>query len=864
MTTPRYAPGAANDDKWSNTRWAAALALAYFVGSELGYILSLGPSVGGTFWPPAGITLAFFLTAPRRAWPILLVAASLANLLSDVLHGQNLPATLGFAAANIGEALAGAVLLRRLLPHRVTFTRLSELAMLSLVVAFVSAPPAAALGAYVAEGFTPNPPGFPAGWRTWWVGDAVGAIVLTPFVVRLIREWHRRRAIAAGTWLEAAAFGFTVVAVTQLVFSAPPSSIAMPLLVFPVLLWGSLRLGMAAVGAALCAVVVLTTRDTTLGLGPFAVERLSLGDRLIELQIYVGVMALSFYALAALWEERARTAAALQVAHQGLEARHRRIVEQAPLAIVSIHPDGSVSDANPAWREIWGTTATRTGGWPSRQPGLAALVDRAFTGEIVELPERELATGSGSGTGTRRVRGFAYPVKDDADRVTEVVVIEQDITEAVAAHQRLVDVNRSLREREEELSHALREMAEAQAHREQLLTAERVARSDAERASRLKDEFLSTLSHELRTPLNAIVGWAHILGKGPDPSAAERAIEAIVRNAHAQSKLIEDLLDMSRIAAGKISLVSERVRATDIVSAAVSALQPVAQAKGVTLSLTDDTRGTWIAADAMRLQQVVTNLLDNGIRFTPAGGHVDLTTTAADGAVRIVVRDDGAGIPPDFLPSVFDRFRQADGSTTRRHGGLGLGLSIARQIVILHGGTIEAQSDGQGHGAAFTVTLPVAAEGATPMVAGSPEETAADALVGLRLIVVDDHDDGRELLRRLLEDHGCVVTAVSSAREALRALDGGSCDMLVTDIGMPDMDGYELLRLVRSGAHAGTKVVAVTAFARAEDRTRAMAAGFDDHVAKPVTPAQFLRAVTRLASRRPVTAPSAHGPRAVQ
>src|SRR5690606_22217570 len=245
-----------------------------------------------------------------------------------------------------------------------------------------------------------------------------------------------------------------------------------------------------------------------------------------------------------------------------------------------------------------------------------------------------------SGTATRRVRGFAYPVKDDADRVTEVVVIEQDITEAVAAHQRLVDVNRSLRDREEELSHALREMAEAQAHREQLLTAERVARSDAERASRLKDEFLSTLSHELRTPLNAIVGWAHILGKGPDPSAAERAIEAIVRNAHAQSKLIEDLLDMSRIAAGKISLVSERVRATDIVSAAVSALQPVAQAKGVTLSLTDDTRGTWIAADAMRLQQVVTNLLDNGIRFTPAGGHVDLTTTAADGAVRIVVRDD--------------------------------------------------------------------------------------------------------------------------------------------------------------------------------------------------------------------------------
>ena len=306
---------------------AALFALAYFAGSELGYALSLGPSVGGTFWPPAGISLAAFLASRFRSWPLLVIGGAAANFTSDVVHGQLLQASIGFTAANLAEPVLGAFLVRLALPGPFTLTRLPELGVLILVVALASTPVAAAFGAFIAERFTPDPPGFAAGWRTWWVGDMVGALVVAPFALRLITGWSRRGTITTRTWLEALAFAVAVWSITHVIFDAPPTSLAMPFLVFPVLLWGSLRLGVIGVGAALCLVVALTAHDTAAGLGPFAAQHLSLGDRLIALQIYVGVMAISFHGLAVLWEERMRTAAALRLAHSGLTARHRRIVE---------------------------------------------------------------------------------------------------------------------------------------------------------------------------------------------------------------------------------------------------------------------------------------------------------------------------------------------------------------------------------------------------------------------------------------------------------------------------------------------------------------------------------------------------------
>ncbi len=829
---------------------AALFALAYFAGSELGYSLSLGPSVGGTFWPPSGISLAAFVASPFRTWPLLILAGAVANFTSDVIHGQILPASIGFTMANLAEPVLGAFLIRRALSARVMLTRLGEIGVLAVVVVFASTPVAAAFGAFIAERFTPDPPGFVAGWQTWWIGDLVGALVVAPFALRLITGWERRGAIPARTWIEAGAFGAAVWSVTHVVFAAPPASVAMPFLVFPVLLWGSLRLGVIAVGAALCLVVALTAQDTAAGLGPFAAQHLSLADRLIALQIYVGVMALTFHGLAILWEERMQTSAALRLAHSGLAARHRRIVEQAPLGIVAVDVNGRVLDLNPAWERLWGAgdDHSRVAAEPWLDPGLAALLTRAFTGEVVELPEREvLIPGQTSG---RRVRGFAYPVKDEKGGVPEVVLIEQDITEQVRARRELEDANDALRDREEALSHALREMAAAQQHREQLLGAERSARAEAERASQLKDEFLATLSHELRTPLNAILGWAQILQASAKDSPMAPAVDTIFRNARVQAKLIEDLLDMSRIVAGKVALTKFPARLADIVTGAFDTLRPVAEAKGVALSQqSDGADDLWLPCDAQRLQQVVTNLLDNGIKFTPAGGRVEVRVTTRLNEAQIIVADTGQGIPAAFLPAVFERFRQADGSTTRRHGGLGLGLSIARQIVEMHGGSIRVESEGPGLGAVFTVTLPLDNPEVDTREDARPVEPSV-SLAGLRVMVVDDDADARELLRRLLIERGGAVTCAGSAEEALQALSAADPDVLLTDIGMPDVDGYELLRRVRTGTHAAIKAIAVTAFARPEDRERALAAGFDDHLTKPIDGVLLLRT---LAS---VTAPA--------
>jgi signal transduction histidine kinase/integral membrane sensor domain MASE1/ActR/RegA family two-component response regulator len=843
-------PAASRPDVRTDVLHAGLFALAYLVGAEMGYALSLGPTVGGTFWPPAGIALAAFLVAPRRTWPLLLAAGAAANFLADQLHGQTVAASLAFAVANLSEPLVGALILQRILKAPVTFTRLPEFVALAPVVVFVSAPIAATIGALAAEWWTPDPPGFLAGWRTWWVGDSVGALVLAPAVVRIITDWRQAGAVPLHRWLEAAGFGIVVLAVTKVVFSAPPPAIAMPFLVFPVMLWGSLRFGPIGVGGALCLVVLLTALDTAAGYGPFAAGELSLGERLIALQIYVGVMALTFHGLGVLWEERSRTAAALKLAHSGLAARYRRIVEQSPLGILAIQSDGRVREVNPAWRRLWapaGSGDATADHRPWEDPRLKPLLARAFTGEVVELPERSLALPGDSPARPRQVRGFAYPVKDEAGNVAEIVLIERDITEELEAQQQLVGANRALREREEALSQLLKQMAEAQVHREQLLEAERFARGEAERASRLKEEFLATLSHELRSPLNAIIGWTHVLRQNASDSEFAPAVETIERNALAQAKLIDDLLDMSRIMAGKVGLTLAPASPAEIVAAAADTLQPVAEAKGVSLAIdVGNAANVSLACDAARLQQVMTNLLGNGIKFTPAGGRVEAQLSVREQDLRLVVRDTGLGIPAEFLPAVFERFRQADGSITRRHGGLGLGLSIARQIVDMHGGAITAHSDGHDRGATFTVTLPLAGE-ASASDPATVNQRQAVPLAGLRVLVVDDQRDARELLRRLLSEQDCEVAIVESAEEALAELAARPCDVLLTDVGMPGTDGYELLRRARA-VNGAQKAIAVTAFARPEDRERALAAGFDGHLAKPVNPVRLLQMLGEVAA----------------
>jgi signal transduction histidine kinase/ActR/RegA family two-component response regulator len=404
---------------------------------------------------------------------------------------------------------------------------------------------------------------------------------------------------------------------------------------------------------------------------------------------------------------------------------------------------------------------------------------------------------------------------------------------------------------------------ETAAERQALYLREQEARVEAENISQLKDEFLATLSHELRTPLNAMLGWSQLLLQGArDEAMLRRGLETIERNARAQSQLIEDMLDMSRLMAGKVRFEARAVTPAEFVNAALETARPAAIAKGIHLSAEVDYDAGPVLGDPGRMQQVMTNLVSNAIKFTDAGGRVLVSVRREGGEVAIEVADSGAGIDPDFLPYVFDRFRQADSSSSRRHGGLGLGLAIARQLVELQGGTITVASPGPGRGATFSVHLPIHA-GEEPDAPGAPLPSMAlapegagladGALAGLAVLVVDDERDSLELVLQVLSGTGARVQAAASGPEALRAIGRERPDILISDIGMPLMDGFELIRRVRGlrdPRAAGVPAIALTAFSRREDQQRALEAGFDEYMAKPLRPAALLQMVAAIARRR--------------
>ncbi len=398
----------------------------------------------------------------------------------------------------------------------------------------------------------------------------------------------------------------------------------------------------------------------------------------------------------------------------------------------------------------------------------------------------------------------------------------------------------------------------AEAERSGLLEREKAARLDLERANRAKDEFIATVSHELRTPISAVLGWARLLRTGKlDPGASARAVEVIERSAAAQAQLVDDLLDVSRVERGELRLYVRPVDLMAVVEAAIEAVRPAATARGTTIAGQLDAAAGPVVGDPARLQQVTWNLLSNAIKFTPHGGRVEVRLFRDGDHAGLTVRDDGVGIPAEFLPHVFERFRQADSSRTRAFGGLGLGLSIVRHLVEAHGGTVEAASDGTGKGAAFTVRLPIG----TRLSAPEPHVRAVEAipappgraLVGLaavEVLVVDDDADSLELVREALTQAGATVRTARSAHEALVELQRAVPAAMLSDIAMPDEDGYALIRRIRAlPPQAGGKVraAALTAFAFPEDKEQALRAGFDDFLAKPIAPWELVEAVARLA-----------------
>ncbi|MDI1482940.1 response regulator [Polyangium sp. y55x31] len=414
------------------------------------------------------------------------------------------------------------------------------------------------------------------------------------------------------------------------------------------------------------------------------------------------------------------------------------------------------------------------------------------------------------------------------------------------------------------ISTDISERTRTAAERERLLSREQAARAELERTGRLKDEFLALLSHELRTPLTAILGWSQLLlTRGPSDEILRRGLGTIERNARTQAKLIDDLLDMSRIISGRLSLETESVDLAEMLETLLESAEPAAKTKGIRLELSVASAGEPVLGDPNRLQQIVWNLLSNSIKFTPQGGQVEVSLRREGSYARLAVSDTGIGIDSAFLPHVFEQFRQADASTTREHGGLGLGLSIVQHLVELHGGTVEAASRGKGQGACFTVKLPLDAKHAKGLAGERPPSMPQRrplwhrggellSLTGVRVLVVDDEPDTRELLLRILVECHAEVRTAGSVVEALAELDRVQPTVLVSDIGMPQEGGYELIQKVRQLPQergGSVPALALTAFARAEDRARALLAGYQMHLAKPVKPSELVAHVASLAGR---------------
>ncbi len=416
--------------------------------------------------------------------------------------------------------------------------------------------------------------------------------------------------------------------------------------------------------------------------------------------------------------------------------------------------------------------------------------------------------------------------------------------------------------------HDITARKQAERERAALLQSEQAARQTAEKANRLKDEFLATVSHELRTPLTSMLGWSNLLRTGHlDGATAHHALEIIERNARAQNQLISDLLDVSRIITGKLRLDVKVVDLQDVIGAAIDSARPAAAAKSVALRILFDPRAKMIGGDPDRLQQVVWNLISNAIKFTDAGGEVQITLEQYDGAVEIRVADTGKGIAPEFLPFVFERFRQADGTTTRAHGGLGLGLAIVRQLVEMHGGTVSVTSRGIGFGATFTVRLPLS-EMSTQQFDEQPDhiqegvrEAKSDSVAhldGLRILVVDDDLDTREMLTVILNNSGATVTTADSASAALKQVKQHGFDLLISDIGMPKTDGYSLIEKLRSlppDQGRDIPAIALTAYARIEDKARALRSGFHRHISKPIEQRTLIDAITSIVEGLPQEQP---------
>lgn len=951
----------------------ALVAAIYFSAARLGLSLASVHKNVSPVWPPTGVAMAAVLILGLRTWPGILLGALLANALTPV----PLWVAAGIAFGNTLEALSAGLLLRSL-DFRKSLDRAKD--VFSFVVAALGCTMfSATIGNLVlCLSHSARWSDFGSLWTTWWLGDTVGALVLTP----LLLTW----AIRPKQWLPARRQVEAVIVLVLLTLSALAtfgrSSVLsihyFPFvrLTVPIFLWAAFRLRQRGVTLSSIVLSVFAVWGTANGLGPFVTGG-DPNESLLLLQIYLGSNAVTFLFLGAVIQERRRSNAILRENEKRLAVNLAitRILAESP-ALADATPQFLQTIANSlgwevgclwtvdrkdnllrsmnVWRSprsravafeqicrertfqksvglpgrvwqnltpTWIPDVTKDDNFPRAQQASAAGLHSAFgfpillneeflgvmeffDGEIREPDEQLLAMfagiGSQIGQFIERKRAEAevesvsllpkenpYPVlRVDRDGTVVycnpaamAILMDWQLETGETAPSQIIEAAKEAQSQHSHLNKEIEvggqtyglnfapiaqgeyvniyfnditEQKRGQEEIVRLLSREREARQEAEIANRAKDDFLAVLSHELRTPLTAILGWLTLMRANKlDERTTTHAIETIERNAKAQAQLIEDLVDVSRIVGGKLSL---EVRPTDllsVVNAAIEVIRPAADAKFIKLEVNSDSWSGFVSGDPARLQQVIANLLSNAVKFTPNGGSVSVVLINSGAHAEVSVHDTGIGISPDFLPHVFERFRQAESAATRSHRGLGLGLAIVRHLVELHGGSVKARSDGENQGATFAIQLPLTA----PAPAGSAENRGKHdgeaRLDGLRVLLVEDEADARELIALALQNSGANVEAVESVQDALARLELSTPDVLLSDIGLPVESGYDLIKKIRNlDGHANqVPAIALTAFATENDRRSSLAAGFHAHLAKPIEPQRLIKAIKTLLER---------------
>ncbi len=838
------------------------LLAVYLLAGKLGLSLAFINANASAVWPPTGIALAAFLLFGRRVWPAIFLGAFLVNITT----AGNVATSAGIAIGNTLEGFVGASLVGRIAGGRNVFLRPNDVFRFALLVIPISAAISATIGVTtLAFGGFAAWSNYVSIWLTWWLGDVSGALVVTPALLLWTEpwpRWTRAQLLEAGLVL----ITLSVTAVIAFGGLSRVENAQYPFICMLPLIWAAFRLGPRETATAGLLLSFIAIRSTLEGSGPFV--RPSPNDSLLLLQAFLAVSILMAQAVAASVHMRKEAEARVRKLNNELEelvtertaqlldfnrelsrevAEHQRAAEELTRSEARLNEAQHIAHVG-SWE--WDIEQNRLL-WSDELYRIYGLDQASLTGSYEGFLERLHPEDQNRVEGiveqaNRDHRPFAFEhriVRPDGSVRTlfsqgHVIVDEQGRPRAmVGAAQDVTDRKRIEVEREQ-------------------FVREHAARREAEEANRLKDEFLAVLSHELRTPLNAILGWAQLLKAGDlDQEKSEKAVEIILRNVQAQTQIFADILDVSRIVSGKIQLELRDVDMHALVEAVRDGLRPAAESRGVVLELTAEVVTRPVLGDPVRLQEIVWNILSNAIKFSPAGkGRVEIRIHRTGEELEINVQDNGPGIPPDFLPHVFERFRQADSSTTRRHGGLGLGLAIVRHLVELHRGKVSVRNRTDGTGAIFSVLLPLSPGGRmpAPVDASAQEEAATDPLQGVRVLVVDDETDARDLIRVLLERWGATVIPAASAREALLEIQRAPPDVVITDIGMPIEDGYALLRQVRelSSRPAGlVPVVALTAYASADETLRLLRAGFHVHLTKPLQSAELKQVMIDLTRR---------------